>query len=249
MAIKIYPYKQGSRSARLLADTIGGRVLRLEGSRYQPRPGDLVINWGNSDPAHPAFGAILTGKVLNKTESIRTASNKLNSFCRLSLIGASVPNFWADAQEIPDDAFPICCRTILNGHSGAGIVIADTRSDLVNAPLYVQYVKKLEEFRVHVVDGEVIFIQRKARRHDAENVDYRVRNLANGFNFVLSDVADPRLNNEAINAVSSLGLDFGAVDIIYNQRQDRYYVLEVNCAPGLEQRTADMYAEAFRKLV
>jgi len=51
----------------------------------------------------------------------------------------------------------------------------------------------------------------------------------------------------ALAAVSALGLDFGAVDIIYNEHENQYYVLEVNTAPGLEGTTVEKYAEAFAK--
>src|SRR3546814_19093490 len=62
-----------------------------------------------------------------------------------------LPKFWTKKEDIPDEAFPIVCRTVLSGHSGVGIVIADNRDDLVPANLYVKYVKKKEEYRVHQI--------------------------------------------------------------------------------------------------
>jgi D-alanine-D-alanine ligase-like ATP-grasp enzyme len=44
-------------------------------------------------------------------------------------------------------------------------------------------------------------------------------------------------------------LDFGAIDIIYNESRDQAYVLEVNTAPGLTGQTIQSYADAFRHLV
>jgi len=46
-------------------------------------------------------------------------------------------------------------------------------------------------------------------------------------------------------AVNCLGLDFGAVDIIYNQKKDVSFVLEVNTAPGLEGSTLNEYVKEF----
>jgi glutathione synthase/RimK-type ligase-like ATP-grasp enzyme len=57
-----------------------------------------------------------------------------------------------------------------------------------------------------------------------------------------------QLQEAAIRTVEILGLDFGAVDIIWNKKQDRYYVLEVNTAPGLEGETVVRYANAFKEL-
>ena len=50
---------------------------------------------------------------------------------------------------------------------------------------------------------------------------------------------------EATKAVAALGLDFGAVDVIYNEKYGRAYVLEVNTAPGLGEGIAIMYARVF----
>src|SRR3546814_13722589 len=61
-----------------------------------------------------------------------------------------LPKFWTKKEDIPDEAFPIVCRTVLSGHSGVGIVIADNRDDLVPANLYVIYVKKKEEYSVNL---------------------------------------------------------------------------------------------------
>ena len=256
MAIKIYPYRAGSRSARALANALGGRVLRTEGSRYRYAARDTVINWGSSNCPHPC---------LNSVGSIRNASNKLSTFTALR-DHCSLPRYWVRREEIPDDAFPIVCRTILTGHSGAGIVIANSRVDLVDAPLYVEYVRKQDEYRVHIgkvrerdltrvdfEDGfrhEVIAIQRKARNREVENPNWQVRNHANGFIFVRNDVnPDPSVIEQAKLAIYHLGLDFGAVDIIWNAHQGRAYVLEVNTACGLEGQTVEDYARFFRGLV
>jgi glutathione synthase/RimK-type ligase-like ATP-grasp enzyme len=50
-------------------------------------------------------------------------------------------------------------------------------------------------------------------------------------------------------AVSALGLDFGAVDIIWNEREDKCYVLEVNTAPGLQGSTLENYANAIMEVL
>ena len=49
-------------------------------------------------------------------------------------------------------------------------------------------------------------------------------------------------------AIKALGLDFGAVDIIYNEAEDQHYVLEVNTAPGLEGTTLQKYTEAILEM-
>lgn len=243
MAIKIYPYKQGSRSARALADALGGRVLRLQGSTYRRRPQDTIINWGSS-----ATNDFTTG--LNSWQAVSRAGNKLRAFQAMQEGGVQIPEFWTNENDISDEAFPIVCRTILNGHSGAGIVIANDRSQLVRSPLYVRYMKKRDEYRIHVGRRGIIAIQRKAIPNGTEPIDTRIRNHHNGYVFVRGDVNPPAsVLEQATLAIGALGLDFGAVDIIWNNHHQRATVLEVNTAPGLEGQTIEDYANYFRNLI
>lgn len=247
MAIKIFPANQGSRGARALAGALGGRVLLRQGSRYRHNPADLIINWGASDS--PFRGQ----RVANQPDNIARASNKLHCFQDLQAAGVRVPDFWTRRQDIPDDAFPVMCRTLLSASEGRGIVVAERRADLVDAPLYTRYVKKLHEYRIHVLrrpgqEPQVISQQRKARRL-GEEANFKIRNLANGFVFV-RDGVNPSgdVIEQAKQAVVAAGLAFGAVDVIWNDRQGRAYVLEINTAPGLEGQTVEDYANAFRQI-
>jgi Glutathione synthase/Ribosomal protein S6 modification enzyme (glutaminyl transferase) len=248
MRVRVLPYKQGSKGAKALAEALGGRVLKLQNSRFRPRVGDVVINWGSS-----ADTPLLSGfPKINAPEKIQTASNKLSFFLAMNASESEIiPPFWQNKEQIPEDAYPIVCRTVLNGHSGEGIVIANNPEELVSAPLYVKYIKKRDEYRVHVGStNQVILVQRKARRRDTpdEEVNWQIRNHDNGFVFVRKDVTPPEcVLNVAVRALVATGLDFGAVDVVYHDREDRAYVLEVNTAPGLEGSTAEDYARFFRR--
>ena len=120
----------------------------------------------------------------------------------------------------------------------------------VHAPLYVKYVKKQQEYRVHIFNGSVIDVQRKMRRTetpDAE-VNWQVRNHCNGFIFGRDGVSLPSSATDmCIATVAALSLDFGAVDLIYNAHEDKYYVLEVNTACGLTGTTLEIYTAAIQE--
>lgn len=276
MTFKIIPYKQGSRSAKALATELEGHVLKLEGSRYKTyRQGDVLVNWGRSDWADIDITVPegVVSVILNSPILIGQVSNKLAFFDLMKVNCPNlIPEFWTNKEEIPDDKFPIVCRTILSGHSGAGIVIADCRDDLVDAPLYVRYIKKKDEYRIHVgkkwvdygvgcavslgVEGEwvetTIAVQRKARRIEVPNeeVNWRIRNLSGGFVFKREGVvAPPACIEAACDSLRATGLDFGAVDVIWNEQQGKAYVLEINTAPGLEGQTVTDYANFFKGFI
>lgn len=267
---RIIPYRPGSRSVRALRTSLGGSIVSSDPrlSTFQQRVqrriqrglhpiprGDIIINWGNTDP-------FLSEGVLNGT-GIRTASNKRDFFQAVFAAGEGdiIPEFWTDRAAIPADAYPVVCRTVLAGHSGEGIVIANSADELVPAPLYVRYIKKKSEFRIHVgfnldarvgapvIDRYVIISeQRKTRRADHENPNWQIRNHANGFIFQRNDIVVPEtVRDVAKRALAVTELDFGAVDVIFNEGQQRAYVLEINTAPGLEGQTVTDYTTFFRQ--
>lgn len=143
-------------------------------------------------------------------------------------------------------------RHILNGNSGAGIRLVEPGDEegVSRAPLYVKYVPKKQEYRIHVCGGEAVDIQRKARRKDVEDdaINWKIRNHDNGFIFARNEdgVVPPDVIVEAVKAVKVLGLAFGAVDVIFNEKEQKAYVLEVNTAPGLAGATLEGYVRRFK---
>ena len=251
MAIKILPYKTGSGSAKALAEALNVKLLKVEGSRWKPRKQDVLINWGSRKQDHTGFGA---GIIINHPNSVTLASNKLKAFQVLFDKEVSTPRFSEDKKEALkwlDDGKDVVCRTILNGHSGEGIVIASSPEEIVDAPLYTSYVKKKEEYRIHVMDGIPFFQQRKARDLAVpdQEVNWQIRNLKGGFIYSHIDIAVPAgALSLATKAVEALGLDFGAVDILVTAR-GKAKVLEVNTACGLEGTTLTKYVEAFQRKI
>lgn len=246
--IRVLPYKIGSRSAKALADALGGKVLKLEGSRFVQRPDDIIINWGSSNLERRYRG------VFNLPTDVAEASDKLRFFREMGE-QEWMPSFWERAEDIPDDAFPIVCRTILNGHSGAGIVIANTRDELVPCRLYVQYKKKKHEYRIHLgwTEGRGIVqidAQKKVIPAGTEPLNTQVRNHGNGYIYARENIVIPNsVMSVARQCFEELSLDFCAVDVIYNEYYDKAYVLEVNTAPGLEGQTVENYSRFFNLLI
>ena len=256
MSIKVVPYKIGSKSGKTLSEALRARGqvvhrVKRDSPTYRNRRSHVMLNWGCSAINFPY------GDMLNNPAAVALASNKLHAFRAMQEAGVTIPEFTDNqviAQNWVDYADLIVCRTKLTGHSGDGIVITNTpeqraRNNVTfpDAPLYVKYIKKQSEYRVHVFKDGVIDIQQKKKRQETPNeeVDYQVRNHQNGWVFCRDGIEEPQgIRELAIAAVSSLGLDFGAVDIIYNARQNQCYVLEVNTACGLEGSTVESYVNA-----
>lgn len=248
MARFIYPYRKGSKSVKALREN-GFKSIKLENSRFKGRPNKTVINYGSSSLPEE----VLKCRVINSPEAVSKAANKLIAFKAMAEHGVATPRFTESPEEASGWQVDVVLRHKLNGHSGEGIEIVDgDHREMPEAPLYVEYIKKKQEYRIHVFMGEVIDVQRKARKMDVpdEEVNWQVRNLEGGFIYAREGVElgeEPRL--QALAAVEALGLDFGAVDVIWNERGDEYYVLEVNTAPGLTGTTLEKYVEALKEVV
>lgn len=139
----------------------------------------------------------------------------------------------------------VVVRALTAASEGRGISIVPKEELTQHAPLYTEYIPKKKEFRVHVYNSKVIDVQEKRRRKGLENQEFKVRNTANGYVFCRNDVAyGPALLDVALAAVRAIGRTQGAVDVIWNEKQDKYYALEVNSRPGLQGTTLKIYADA-----
>lgn len=247
MKIRLEPYKTWSGGAKRLGLACG--ILRAT-PRQVKKHGDfdLIINWGRSERR-------FNGEYLNAPERVQKASGKLDACSIFGKAGVPQAEFTTEAgtaNEWVKSGTTVLARTLTRASGGRGIVIINGGSDekVPKAPLYVQYMPKKDEYRVHVWKGEVIYVQQKKRKLDVpdDEVNWQIRNHDNGFIFANGSVNPPkRVLTAAIAAVEALELDFGAVDVGWNNKKQACCVYEVNTAPGLEGSTLKAYRSAVFK--
>lgn len=242
MTIWIATNGRPSNGAKALASLAGFKRLR---TGKGVKAGDIVVNWGSSQQYEVNWP-----ELLNPPDAVKVASNKTMAFDHMTNAGVSTVAWTTDKLQArlwqKENGSTIVARQKLTGHSGEGIIIVEPGEEVPDAPLYTKYIFKEKEYRVHVCNGVAIDTQRKIKDPDREVVTWKVRSHANGFIFARNGiVADDARDQLAVAACQSLGLDFGAVDIIQDKK-GAYYVLEINTAPGLEGQTVERYGEALR---
>lgn len=250
----------GSEGATALSSALNTRRIYPDvRTNYRWRAGDVIICWGViNTQAIRRLSVIPEGAVLNPYEATTIAANKLLTFKRLTLHNVPVPQ-WTNHPRVAQDwnnaGNIIYARTVLTGTCGDGILLYQPSSTVGHAPLYTIGYKAKREYRVHVVRGQVIdFVKKGKRRERVSDPDPLIRNHENGWIFIRDGVELPEcVKQAAIDAVDALGLDFGAVDIGWNDRNTEQpcVVYEVNTAPGFEQDslTCGRYAHAFREII
>jgi hypothetical protein len=264
---------RASNSARTLARVLGCRRWfedSTPGRKTAPVV-PVVINWGASDapnwirPERWPWPNSVKFHMLNSPGNVLVAINKKDTLQKLT--EAQVPCLeWTGelgetTQEWLAEDGKYIARTTLTGSSGNGLRVVADAEHQTPAPLFTRYYPKTHEFRVHVFKGEVIDFTQK-RLEEGRQERSIVRSHANGW--VHAHTIDGELAPEGIesikyagrSAITALGLDFGAADILAvfgkptrslegKRRCLHFRVCEVNTGPGLENSaTIKAYTDA-----
>ena len=232
-----------------IARGICAKLLR-EDSSYSIA-GKLVLNWGKSDAE--GLPGYADATFLNTPSAVSIASSKIAT---LGLIGEefsvacttehATACAWAEHGGVMG-------RDLDRGYGGRGITVYAQGDTIGTHRFYTKYFKARDEYRIHVgkkTDGTyaVIDCQRKSLRQDDQRPDtpqFAVRNHENGFIFERGVDVPAIVKAVSMGAISTIGLDFGAVDIKHNASSNEVKVLEINTAPGLTGTTLENYINFF----
>lgn len=242
-----------------LIRALGGKRIKAGRSRFRWNRKRTVLNWGCTTMGNDAKFSMKNGP-----EDVAMAVDKQQFF--LSVHKAMrqedcVPatNQLETAKGWLKEGSTVVARNILNGHSGAGIVIVGPKKGVLpDSPLFTKYIPKDEEYRVHLLRHTVagvthvkpFFLQKKVKRPDFQGKPNRmVRSYDNGYMYQHSNIEVPKQVTDAAMRVfgTCTNLDWGAVDVIFVRAQNKAYVLEINTAPGLDEYSAQQYAAAFKE--
>ena len=237
----IVPYKMGSASCKalkeaLVANGVHALQVKPDSRKFRPRRTDKYLYYGGTSSCN-----WMTPLALNTDRQL--ATNKLYTLRVLTEAHLFTVE-WTMDKTVAATWPTTVARATLTGHSGQGITIHQQGEPLPTVPLYTKYMKKTFECRIHVMNGKVIDGQIKKKRANAEETNTLVRNIHTGWVYCREGYTPAEEAKQlAIAAVAALGLDFGAVDLIYNQYYNQYYILECNTAPGLTGTTLNNYVQ------
>jgi len=215
--------KTGKELKRVL--NVGGGI-EIGDSRF-----NKLIRWGNSNAIR-----YQAGSVLNKKDALNLCADKQRALQVMTSAGVRVPPV---ANRFDGE---ILIGRTANHTQGKGLfVIASQRDfDLAKNNLhcthFMSYIPTEREYRVHVFQGAVIATAEKRMSDHATSL--HVRNYETGWVFKYLESCPTDISNTAISATRSLGIDFGAVDVI-KSINGNIYVLEINTAPSLIKEGTD----------
>lgn len=242
--IFIYHTKKAETAPKfltLLKDMIAGHVLPENLDDY------FIVSYGRITNKADLNGNIVSDKML----ALNILKNR----------GFNVPKIWNISdyshrykwwRYIPKEMFPLLARKI---HHARGTDIIFLRNGgsifkrlkkVLKRQVFVEYITKIKEFRVHVLGEEVAFIQEKVRSELTEIHHPHVWSRERGWTLEnYEGEFCEKLEELGIGAIKALNYDFGAVDIGLST-SGKFYVFEVNSAPRLTIERRRLYAKYFR---
>ena len=208
---------------------------------------DVMVRWGSSiDVATPP------SIVINRKKAISNSSNKATMMELFKGAGIATPKYYSYSEFASITVFPVVVR--FKSHTqGNNFYICNSQSDVMRyaKPGYyaLAIVDKSKEYRVFVWRNEVLEVNRKTKdNEDSYANNDLIRNFKHGWWFKVVKFYDERVTTQAIKAVKALGLDYGAADVCVTT-DGKVLVFEVNSAPGLFERKAEVLAETIRNYV
>jgi glutathione synthase/RimK-type ligase-like ATP-grasp enzyme len=216
----------------------------------------IIIRYGNvrtinarGYEAHPRYE-------INTIEAINNARNKYKSLGQMKKGGCRVPEALAVMPIIPNNSTDVWFGRTFYHHKGLDIKVCKTNRDIENAinagsEYFVKYIPIGKEYRYHVFGDKILqacIKFKEAGNGGVGNEDDIIRNLEHGWKFAEIE-PQPKASEYAIKACRALGLHFGAVDIIEELDHTKLYVLEVNTAPGLDNKRLEAYTTAFKEYI
>jgi len=229
-------------TAKLLAQDLGMPCYNPHGTGGDKSK--YVIRWGT------AAGLGYTPEVvLNKMNVVKKAVNKLGSIklfmahdvrtAKLFNKGFIItPCVGRSIEHTQGQNFWLCWE---DGQIGT--------AQEEGAEYFIEYIPIKQEYRVHVMDGKVHFVQRKYPKDRVSSAFMGIQGFSNGWHkHAFEGMVSKDVTTTAKNALAALGLDFGGVDILVSQTDDLAYVAEVNTGPALPtEEVRKFYTKYFTK--
>ncbi|MBD3260765.1 MAG: hypothetical protein GF334_03675 [Candidatus Altiarchaeales archaeon] len=234
---------------------VGGFPKRFKQIIRRRGEPEFVINLGTTESFN------ISSRFLNHRDMVRASSNKKQARRIFAEEGIPAPRLFLRASEIGQSDLPVVGRTSYH-KKGQGFWFCKTLSDVrravqQGATHFLEFVPNTREYRVHTFAKDIESKEERGVRDYASikisekvwqgqgkpNPNSPQKNHTFGWTFLgPQDRREEELDvvrHAAKQAIASLGMDFGAVDVMYRVKTKTPYVLEVNSTPSLANEVAD----------
>lgn len=194
----------------------------------------LTLNWGlQYQPLMPMLTSLPGSQVLNQ----KIPTSKKNARLSLKTL-ENCPTTWTSIFDVQFGQ-PVVVRPYKHS-KGREFYLVHNYDELEQAwfkcgpePYATPYFEKKKEYRVFVFGGAVVWVAEKVP-NDPDAVVWNVDAGNSVFKNVKWSNWPKQICKSSIESVNTLGMDFGAVDVIVTD--NNHWIIEVNSAPSLPFR-------------
>lgn len=278
--VYIYPNNLNSKSmfefALGLHKELGAKIIKTNPygkediSRDVPED-SFVVNWGADNDEVRSLQKT-SYKTFNQGSCMKRISNKNTLYDTLGAIGLSCPSILTIDGAIDNLNRNIPIIGLRKHYSGFNHVYKseyipelDDEVNLADYDKFFSYVPKSSEYRIHIVNGTVIYCEQikfTNRTHDVSGtpidkklVNWKIRTVENGFTptRVSTHLVPQNALHEALRAFNGVpNLHFGYVHVLYSRKKDKTTILSVNPTPstlGNNKELKDLYVSSVKTLI
>lgn len=230
---------------------------QLRGCIPAPPGLTVLVRLGSTSPAKHEYDV-----VLNRASAIRVSADKLKMKQAFKAAGVRTSEWLADPYQVPNTQWQNVIVKPRFGRKGRGIIVIP-RDEFVPEDfdtggfIFEKYYKYKYEYRIHTSRATKCFLAfRKSLVQDRVNESNKW--VRNSTNCVFLKQENPKFFTpsnfedmvaECQKALIAVGLDIGALDVIYSPTTGDFRILETNSAPGLASLGIEAYKQEISKLI
>jgi glutathione synthase/RimK-type ligase-like ATP-grasp enzyme len=200
-----------------------------------------LIRWGNGSQIR--YNPTVT---INSKDAVNRAVDKKGALALFRQRGIRVPE---------ETTTPVAVGRTSEHTQGNGFWLCWEEAQMESARRegathFLKYIPVKQEWRVHVIGGEVAFVQNKYETDRTSTAFMGVQGFRDAWHkrVLPPERAGMNVCIQAVNAVNALGLDTGGVDVLVSLENNRPYIIEVNSGAALPtEETRAPYLTYFRE--
>ena len=236
MAVKIITID----SERESAGRLGFDILTKAGDYAHKLDDHIVVRWGNSTWAYSKDGHQQCDykNIVNPAQAIRNNVEKCEALKKLARV-VFVPAIYE--KKVPSGVLAVI-RPFEHA-AGSGFNVVEGPYEVPRGTYGTRFLKTPTEYRVWFC-GDQTMCGRRVKMKINEEQKYPCRS---NWGYEFSGGVSMDLHRQSLMAAKTIGLDFGAADLLYYK--GKYYFLELNSAPSVDHRVVrEFYQNSFDRL-
>lgn len=187
---------------------------------------EVVVRWGHS-------GGSEFPRVVNKAESIIKAADKPLALRLMAAAGVNVPTMYTSGAHLPRETG---VRYVIRPDShaeGSDFTLVNGGQAVPQGFHATRFISPTREYRYWFTPFSAITSRRVPRTSAGQSESDPCRSK---WGYAAIRTPYQKQKEQAQKAIQALGLDFGAIDMLWSESDSKWWTLEVNSAPSLDRQ-------------